>query len=378
MVDPRRRAAARAHATSEALVPAAARCRAQLLLEEPGIVCGVPVAAAVFRALHETVHVEPSLPEGSAVTAPPAVLATIDGPARAVLTGERVALNLASRLCGIASLTRRYVDLVEGTGATILDTRKTTPGLRALERYAVRCGGGTNHRDGLYDAILIKENHSALAGGVVAAVERARAARPDLPITVEVRLWGGMVAGSRDEPALAADAEGRLESFTELVATTIANADSRAGVSRLAADQAALWENLEVIDCFATDHAPHTLAEKDGEDPPPGYPGLETAMALFFTAVQEGRLTLENLLARMVTNPRRIFHLPEQPETWIEVEPQACWEISAAQTYARCGGTPFEGRKVHGRVRRVVLRGREAYRDGLVLAPPGFGRNLRG
>ena len=145
-----------------------------------------------------------------------------------------------------------------------------------------------------------------------------------------------------------------------------------------AADQAALWENLEVIDCFATDHAPHTLAEKDGEDPPPGYPGLETALALFFTAVQEGRLTLEDLLARMVTNPRRIFHLPEQPETWIEVEPQASWEINAAQTYTRCGWTPFEGRKVHGRVRRVVLRGREAYRDGLVLAPPGFGRNLRG
>jgi carbamoyl-phosphate synthase/aspartate carbamoyltransferase/dihydroorotase len=144
-----------------------------------------------------------------------------------------------------------------------------------------------------------------------------------------------------------------------------------------AADQAALWENLEVIDCFATDHAPHTLAEKDGEDPPPGYPGLETALALFFTAVQQGRLTLEDLLARMVTNPRRIFHLPEQPETWIEVDPQASWEISAAQTYTRCGWTPFEGRKVRGRVRRVVLRGREAYRDGLVLAPPGFGKNLR-
>ncbi len=145
-----------------------------------------------------------------------------------------------------------------------------------------------------------------------------------------------------------------------------------------AADQAALWDNLEVIDCFASDHAPHTLAEKDGENPPPGYPGLETALALFLTAVQEGRLTLDDLLARMFTNPRRIFHLPEQPETWIEVEPQASWEISAAQTCTRCGWTPFEGRKVRGRVRRVVLRGREAFRDGLVTAPPGFGKNLRG
>jgi dihydroorotase-like cyclic amidohydrolase len=143
-------------------------------------------------------------------------------------------------------------------------------------------------------------------------------------------------------------------------------------------DQAALWENLDVIDCFATDHAPHTLAEKEGDDPPPGFPGLETALPLLLTAVQEGRLTLEDLLARMVTNPRRIFHLPEQPETWIEIDPQAAWEIRAAQTYTRCGWTPFEGRQVRGRVRRVMLRGQEAYRDGQVLASPGFGKNLRG
>jgi dihydroorotase-like cyclic amidohydrolase len=143
-------------------------------------------------------------------------------------------------------------------------------------------------------------------------------------------------------------------------------------------DQAALWENLDVIDCFATDHAPHTLAEKDGENPPPGFPGLETALALLLTAVYEGRLSLEDLVTRMVTNPRRIFHLPEQSETWIEIDPQAVWEINAAQTYTRCGWTPFEGRQVHGRLRRVVLRGQEAYRDGKVLAPPGFGKNLRG
>ena len=158
--------------TSEALVPADARCRAQLLLEEPGVVCGVPIAASVFRALDPSVRVEALVDEGAAVTAPPAVLAEIEGPARAVLTGERVALNLVARLCGIASLTRRYAELADGTPATILDTRKTTPGLRALEKYAVRCGGGANHRAGLYDAILVKENHVRIAGGIAAAVAR--------------------------------------------------------------------------------------------------------------------------------------------------------------------------------------------------------------
>jgi nicotinate-nucleotide pyrophosphorylase (carboxylating) len=156
--------------TSEALVPADARCRAELLLEEPGVVCGVPIAAAVFRALDPSVRVEALVDEGASVTEPPAVLAEIEGPARAVLTGERVALNLVARLCGIASLTRRYAELAEGTHATILDTRKTTPGLRALEKYAVRCGGGENHRAGLYDAILVKENHLRIAGGIPAAV----------------------------------------------------------------------------------------------------------------------------------------------------------------------------------------------------------------
>ncbi len=156
--------------TSEALVPADARCRAQLLLEEPGVVCGVPIAAAVFRAIDPSVRVEALVDEGASVTEPPAVLAEIEGPARAVLTGERVALNLVARLCGIASLTRRYAELAEGTHATILDTRKTTPGLRALEKYAVRCGGGANHRAGLYDAILVKENHLRIAGGIPAAV----------------------------------------------------------------------------------------------------------------------------------------------------------------------------------------------------------------
>ncbi len=170
--------------TTGALVPADARCRAQLLLEEPGVVCGVPVAAAVFRALDPSVTVEAVLAEGATVIAPPAVVAEVEGPAAAVLTGERVALNLLARLCGIASLTRRFAELVDGTRAAVLDTRKTTPGLRALERYAVRCGGGRNHRDGLYDAILVKENHLRIAGGIPAAVAALRRAG-SLPVEVE-------------------------------------------------------------------------------------------------------------------------------------------------------------------------------------------------
>jgi len=158
--------------TTAALVPADARCRAQLLLEEPGVVCGVTIAAAVFRAVDPSVRIDRLVEDGTSVTRVPAVLAEIDGPARAVLTGERVALNLLGRLSGIASLTHRFVELVRGTDAVILDTRKTTPGLRALEKYAVRCGGGTNHRAGLYDAILVKENHLRIAGGIGAAVAK--------------------------------------------------------------------------------------------------------------------------------------------------------------------------------------------------------------
>ena len=144
------------------------------------------------------------------------------------------------------------------------------------------------------------------------------------------------------------------------------------------ADVEALWENLDVIDCFATDHAPHTLLEKDGENPPPGFPGLETLLPLLLTAVNEGRLTLEQLVEKSVTNPRRIFNLPAQPETWVEVDEKARYQIRAAELHSRCGWTPFEGWQVQGRVTRVVLRGHEAYRDGRVLVEPGFGKNVRG
>ena len=142
-------------------------------------------------------------------------------------------------------------------------------------------------------------------------------------------------------------------------------------------DVDALWENLDIIDCFATDHAPHTIEEKDSENPPPGFPGLETALPLLLTAIDLRRLTLDDLIQKMYTNPRRIFNLPEQPETWIEVDEDAEYEIRAAEMFTRCGWTPFEGWKVKGKVRKVVLRGRTAFEDGKILVEPGFGKNIR-
>ena len=142
-------------------------------------------------------------------------------------------------------------------------------------------------------------------------------------------------------------------------------------------DVDSLWANLDVIDCFATDHAPHTLAEKDGDNPPPGFPGLETVLPLLLTSVDTGRLTFDDLILKMVTNPKKIFSLPEQPETWVEVDENAHYELCAAELHSRCGWTPFEGWQVKGRVRRVVLRGREAFKDGKILVEPGFGKNVR-
>ena len=150
-------------------------------------------------------------------------------------------------------------------------------------------------------------------------------------------------------------------------------------------DVDSLWKNMDVIDCFATDHAPHTLEEKDSENPPPGFPGLETLLPLLLTAVDLGpfgaaqgrHLTLDDIVQKSVINPRKIFHLPEQPETWVEVDEDAEYEIRAADQFTRCGWTPFEGWKVKGKVRKVVLRGKTAFEDGNLLAEKGYGRNIR-
>ncbi|RJP52696.1 MAG: hypothetical protein C4557_05800 [Anaerolineaceae bacterium] len=143
-------------------------------------------------------------------------------------------------------------------------------------------------------------------------------------------------------------------------------------------DVDSLWANLDVIDCFATDHAPHTLEEKDGENPPPGFPGLETMLPLLLTAIDLRRLTFDDLIQKCVINPGKIFDLPEQPETWVEVDENAVYEIKAAHQFTRCGWTPFEGWKVKGKVTKVVLRGETAFEDGKVLAEAGSGRNVRG
>jgi nicotinate-nucleotide pyrophosphorylase (carboxylating) len=143
-----------------------------LLLHEPGVVSGLEVCATVFRELDPGIRFEARCAEGDHLQ--PGELARLEGAAAAILAGERLALNLLGRLSGVATLTRRYVDAVAGTGVTILDTRKTTPGLRALEKAAVRDGGGSNHRLGLYEGILIKDNHLRVAGGIGQAVERAR------------------------------------------------------------------------------------------------------------------------------------------------------------------------------------------------------------
>lgn len=171
--------------TTRATVPRDARARATITQKAPGVIFGLEVAEQVFRRLDPDVQVTRLAPEGEWREAGPVL--RIAGRADAILTGERTALNFLQRLSGVATETARHVRAVAGSGATILDTRKTTPGLRELEKRAVAAGGATNHRAGLYDAILIKENHAALAGGVAEAVRKAREAAPELPVEVECR-----------------------------------------------------------------------------------------------------------------------------------------------------------------------------------------------
>jgi len=170
--------------TTEATVPENAVGTAELLVKEPGVVCGLRAAESTFRALDPDIRFEALANDGDVIDEPPALVARVAGSERAILTGERVALNFLGRLSGIATLTRRYVEAVDGTGAAVLDTRKTTPGLRALEKHAVAVGGGRNHRFGLDDAVLVKDNHLRAAGSVADAVRLVRAAS-DLPIEVE-------------------------------------------------------------------------------------------------------------------------------------------------------------------------------------------------
>jgi carbamoyl-phosphate synthase/aspartate carbamoyltransferase/dihydroorotase len=140
------------------------------------------------------------------------------------------------------------------------------------------------------------------------------------------------------------------------------------------ADVSALWGNLEIVDCIATDHAPHTRAEKEGQSPPPGVPGLEMMLPLLLTAVAQGRLSRERLVQLCHEAPRRIFGLPAQPKTWVEVDSDARYILNDEGLFTKCGWTPFAGLAVQGRVRRVVLRGQTAFEDGQLRVEPGFGR----
>lgn len=172
--------------TSETVVPEEARARARIVQKQPGVLFGLDVAAETFRQAGAG-ELERLAGEGEWREQAPAGVAAVEGPARALLAAERTALNFLGRLSGIATLTARYVRAVRGTRARVLDTRKTTPGLRALEKAAVAAGGGVNHRMGLYDAILLKENHMALVSGVAEAVLRATRGQPRKAVAVECR-----------------------------------------------------------------------------------------------------------------------------------------------------------------------------------------------
>jgi nicotinate-nucleotide pyrophosphorylase (carboxylating) len=210
--------------TSEATVPSGARGRARVVQKQPGVVFGLAAFAEAMRQCGVD-SIDNLVVEGSWRDAVPADVALAVGPAAGLLAAERTALNLLGHLSGIATQTARFVEAVAGTGARVLDTRKTTPGLRALEKQAVLAGGGVNHRAGLFDAVLIKENHIALAGGLAEAVGAARVANPDLPVEVECRDLDEVTA------ALGAGADLLLlDNMTpEALREAVALRDSRAG-----------------------------------------------------------------------------------------------------------------------------------------------------
>lgn len=190
------------------LVPESAQCRARVITRESAVLCGTAWVDAVFRRLDPGLRVRWAALDGATVE-PDQLLFEVEGPARPLLTGERSALNFLQTLSGTATAARRYVQAIDGTGCTLLDTRKTIPGLRLAQKYAVRCGGGRNHRIGLYDGILIKENHIAAAGSIAAAVAAARAISAAVPVEVEVETLDEL------EEAFAAEADmALLDEFT--------------------------------------------------------------------------------------------------------------------------------------------------------------------
>lgn len=226
--------------TSRLVVPPHREGTGEFVARESGVLCGLPLAELVFSELDANCTFVPLVPEGACIAAGQAV-ARVAGPLRSILSGERLALNLLQRLSGIATLTRAFVEAVAGTHAVILDTRKTTPGLRALEKYAVRVGGGRNHRFGLFDGILIKDNHIRAAGGIAEAVRRARAGAPHtVVIEVEVTTLAEL------EEALAAGADWIL--LDNMDSATMREAVRRvAGRARLEASGGVTLERVREI-----------------------------------------------------------------------------------------------------------------------------------
>ncbi|MGH2916108.1 MAG: carboxylating nicotinate-nucleotide diphosphorylase [Solirubrobacteraceae bacterium] len=224
--------------TTAATVSAHARARARITQKQPGVIFGLDAAEAAFRALDPDARFERAVAEGEWRDGGPVL--EVQGAARGLLSAERTALNFLARLSGVATMASIAVRTVNGTGATVLDTRKTTPGLRALEKAAVAAGGGTNHRAGLYDAILIKENHAALAGGVGAAVTAARERAPGLPLEVECR------TPEEIDEALAAGAERLLLDNMDL-AQLRATVAKVAGRAQLEASGGVTLETLRAV-----------------------------------------------------------------------------------------------------------------------------------
>ena len=200
-----------------ALVPAAQRVRGKVVTREEAVLCGRAWVEETFRQLDARVQLTWQAADGDRV-AGQQVLFTIAGPARPVLTGERTALNFLQLLSGTATVTRRFVDAVAGTGCRILDTRKTVPGLRTAQKYAVRCGGGQNHRMGLYDQVLIKENHIAAAGSLTGAIEAARRSAAGITVEVEVETLGELREALNARPDIIMLDEFSLEDMRTAVA----------------------------------------------------------------------------------------------------------------------------------------------------------------
>ncbi|MGQ7247468.1 carboxylating nicotinate-nucleotide diphosphorylase [Halomonas sp. V046] len=202
------------------LIPEKHQARARVISREPAVLCGVAWVDELFRRLDPRVALTWHAADGDRLP-PDQPFLELEGPARSLLTGERAALNLLQTLSATATRTRHYVDLLEGTGVKLLDTRKTLPGLRVAQKYAVSCGGGTNHRIGLYDAFLIKENHISACGGIAAAVKEARSIAKDLTVEVEVETFDEL------EQALAAGAD-------VIMLDNFSLAEMREAVSRVA------------------------------------------------------------------------------------------------------------------------------------------------